>query len=240
MTKEVRVEFLCHADFEGVFDPPQPAAKFLPDYYKRMPAFSAGTKDRPVFNENGEPAQTMKKCMPVLDSMSLGYIIPVPTEIFCEDTGDFGKQFTWPVDNFAAIQSHPEGQFPGLPVPDEYDSAAAYKFINPWQIVTPPGYSVLFTQPMWHYDLPYHVFSGVVDTDLHPVAVNFPFIMRRNFSGYIERGTPMVQVIPFKREDYVGHNGVRDEEKNRRIWNRAKTQFNNNYKDFFRSPKTFR
>lgn len=238
--KTVNIEFSVHPDFEGVFPSPEPAAKFLPDYYKNMPSLAAGTKDRPVFNENGEPSQTMKKCMPVLDSMSLGYIIPVPTEIYCEDAGDFGKTFTWPVDNFSAIQSHPDGQFPGLPVPWEYDENAAYKFINPWKITTPPGYSVLFTQPMWHYDLPYHVFPGVVDTDAHPVRVNFPFLMRKDFHGLIRRGAPMVQVIPFRREPYESSLGVRNESEEKRLWARAKTQFNNNYKDFFRSPKSFR
>jgi hypothetical protein len=237
--KAVDIEFRVHPDFEGVFPDPRPASKFLPDYYKNMPAYSAGSHDSPVFNENGEPAQTMKKCMPVLDSMSLGYIIPVPTEVFCESTGDFGKQFTWPVDNFSAIQSHPDGQFPGLPIPLEYDDSAAYKFINPWHIVTPPGYSVLFTQPFWHFELPYYIFPGVVDTDAHPMPVNFPFLMRRDFHGMISRGQPMVQVIPFKRETFESSIGLRREEDNR-VWQRAKTQFSNNYKDFFRSPKTFR
>ena len=238
--KIVDIEFLIHPDFEDVFPAPEPASRFLPDYYKNMPAIAAGTNENPVFNDRGEPSQTMKKCMPVLDSMSLGYIIPVPTEIFCASSGDFGKQFTWPADNFSAIQSHPEGQFPGLPVPEEYDDSSAYKFINPWKIKTPPGYSVLFTQPMWHYDLPYHVFPGVVDTDAHPVSVNFPFLMRRNFHGLIKRGSPMVQVIPFKREPFKSQLGLRDVESEKKIWARAKTQFTNNYKDFFRSPKTFR
>jgi hypothetical protein len=237
--KPVNIEFRIHPDFEGVFPRPAPAFKFLPDYYKNMPALSAGTKDHPVFNEQGEPSETMKKCMPVLDSLSLGYIIPVPTDIFCESSGDFGKQFTWPVDNFSAIQSHPEGQFPGLPIPPEYDSEAAYKFINPWQIVTPPGYSVLFTQAMWHYELPYHVFSGVVDTDKHPVPVNFPFIMRRDFHGLIRRGTPMVQVVPFKREPFESSTGLR-QNSDERLWAKAKTQFSNHYKDHFRSAKSFR
>lgn len=236
---EVSINFLCSEDFYDVFDRPQPASKFLPEYYKDMPSLSAGTFERPVFNGSGEPSQTMKKCMPVLDSMSAGYIIPVVTDIYCENSGDFGKTFTWPVDNFQAVQSHPEGQFPGLPIPEEYDDIAAYKFLNPWQIVTPPGYSCLFVQPMWHYDLPFHIFPGVVDTDEHPVAVNFPFLIRRNFEGYIRRGTPMVQVIPFKRDSFVSSAGVRPASEDKR-WQRAKTQFSNNYKDFFRSPKSFR
>ena len=32
--------------------------------------------------------------------------------------------------------------------------------------------------------------------------INVPFVIKNNFSGIIERGTPMFQVIPFKREKW--------------------------------------
>lgn len=238
MGKKLEVKFLCHPDFEGVFDPPVPASRVLPDYYKDMPPLTSAT-GRPVFNERGEPGETMKKCMPVLDSMTFGYFITLATDVHVEDQGDFGKNFVWPADGFTAISSHPEGQFPGLPIGEEYDTSSAYKFINPWHIVTPPGYSTLFVQPMWHYDLPFHVFPGVVDTDRHPVAVNFPFLMRKNFEGYLKKGIPIVQAIPFKRDEFVSSAGVRDLAYDK-LWQRAKLQFTNRYKEHFRSPKSFR
>ena len=69
-------------------------------------------------------------------------------------------------------------------------------------IKTPPGYSVLFTHPMnWHY-LPFYSLSGVVDTDTYTMPVLFPFMMKNNFEGIIPKGTPVIQIIPFKRDDW--------------------------------------
>jgi hypothetical protein len=44
--------------------------------------------------------------------------------------------------------------------------------------------------------------TGVVDTDAYPLVVLFPFMMKNTFEGVIEKGTPVVQIIPFKREDW--------------------------------------
>ena len=238
MESPVEVKFLCDSKHEGVFDLPVPASRVLPDYYKQMPNSTSKT-EHPVFNDRGDPGETMKKCMPVFDSMTAGYLITLITDVYVQNDHSHGKAFTWSAEDFVAIDSHPDGQFPGLPIPEGYDTASAYKFVNPWQVVTPPGYSCLFVQPMWHYDLPFHVFPGVVDTDQHPVPVNFPFLMRSDFEGYLRKGTPIAQVIPFRREEFVASGGVRDSEDDK-AWRKARLQFSNRYKEHFRSLKSFR
>jgi hypothetical protein len=60
----------------------------------------------------------------------------------------------------------------------------------------------LFIHPLNSGDTPFHSFSGIVDTDKHPVTVNFPFLIRKDFEGNIPAGTPMIQVIPFKRDKW--------------------------------------
>ncbi len=230
------VKFLSDLQHVDVFDPPTPAAKHLPEYYKNMPAHTGAPHS---FNDSGDPNETMKKCMPVLDSMSAGYMLTLPSDVYVGQNDDGSRSFTWSADQFTAIASHPGAQFPGLPVPDRYDQSSAYKFINPWQIVTEKNYSCLFVHPMWHYDLPFHTLSGIVDTDQHPVPVNFPFLMEKDFVGYLAKGTPIVQVIPFRRDEFVSEVGVRPESEGRR-WLRAKLQFSNRYKDHFRAKKAFR
>jgi hypothetical protein len=232
----MNIRFLCDPKHYGIFDPPVPAAKALPEYYRAMPG---ATTDTPTFNASGDPGSTMKKCMPVFDSMSAGYVIRLVTDVYVDNADGGGKSFVWPANDFTAISSHPGGQFPGLPIGPEYDQTSAYKFHNPWQVVTDPGYSCLFVHPMWHYGLPFHVFPGLVDTDQHPVPVNFPFLMRSDFTGYLRKGTPIVQVIPFRREEFVGSDGEREESSDR-AWERAKLQFSNRYKEHFRSLKLFR
>jgi hypothetical protein len=239
MSKVVPVRFQCDPDFFDVFPEPGPSSKFIPDYYRDMPSSVGGHKSGPVFNDNGDLASTMKRCMPVFDSLTAGYVIPLPTDIYVSNNADGGKSFVWSADNFGAVSSHPAGQFPGLDVGEEYNLFDAFKFTNPWQVVTPEGYSCLFVQPFWRYDVPFHVFPGVVDTDKHPVPVNFPFVIRKDFEGYIPKGTPIVQVIPFRRESFQCESGVRPDSENKR-WAKAKLQFSNRYKNSFRSVKSYR
>ena len=38
------------------------------------------------------------------------------------------------------------------------------KFVNPWVVKTPPGYSALFVPPLNRIETPFTFFSGVVET----------------------------------------------------------------------------
>ena len=50
---------------------------------------------------------------------------------------------------------------------------------------------------------PIKVFEGIVDTDQQHI-MNFPFVYKDpEFEGIIPAGTPIVQVIPFKREKWT-------------------------------------
>ena len=51
-------------------------------------------------------------------------------------------------------------------------------------------------------DLPFQTLSAVVDTDKHNVPTHFPFFMKHGFEGKIPLGTPIVQIIPFKRQEW--------------------------------------
>jgi len=67
------MEFYCHPDFEDIIPEPRPAVKYLPKWFKDLaPTFDAGKRD--VF---GNPTMTAKKCLPMLDAMSLGFTIPL-------------------------------------------------------------------------------------------------------------------------------------------------------------------
>ena len=58
----------------------------------------------------------------------------------------------------------------------------------------------MFVHPLNSGDSPFHSFSGIVDTDKHPVTINFPFVIKKDFNGTIHAGTPIIQIIPFRRE----------------------------------------
>ena len=77
------------------------------------------------------------------------------------------------------------------------------KFINPWLIETEEGYSCLFTSPLNHLERRIKILDGVVDTDTYYNNINFPFLWTGGDGEFfIPKGTPLVQVISFKREEY--------------------------------------
>jgi hypothetical protein len=115
------------------------------------------------------------------------------------------------------------------------------KFINFWAIETPKGYSCLFVQP-FHRDSAFTILPGVVDTDKYVQPVNFPFVLNDiKWEGLIPAGTPIAQVIPFKREDWNMEIGtISNIEKSNQVHNLLKTKFFDSYKNQFRSGTTYK
>ena len=74
-------------------------------------------------------------------------------------------------------------------------------------IKTPPGYSSLFLPPMNNTDDRFSIIPGIVDTDTYKLEVNFPIVFNgdkyESLKTTIKRGTPYVQVIPFKRDSWT-------------------------------------
>ena len=105
---------------------------------------------------------------------------------------------------------HSIRQFPGAP----WSESPLLKFMSCWYIKTPPGYSTMFTAPFCRSsaDLPMHALSGVVETDRMQDVINFPMAIRRPLPFVISKGTPLVQAIPFKRNDWNATIGPHTEQ----------------------------
>lgn len=163
---------------------PVPASRFVPEWYRKMNGVNSGI-------------MTVKKCVPFLDSMTQGYVITLPVDVIWDSKN---KKFLTQAKFDVNADHHPE-QVLGVDIGEEYDRQP-HKWVNLWHVKTPKGYSTLFVHPLNRTDLPFHSFSGIVDTDTHPLVVNFPFVLKKDFDGLIPAGTPIMQVIPFKRDDW--------------------------------------
>jgi hypothetical protein len=188
--------------------PPTPAIRTVPDWYKD--AKPTGDLSIPQYTYAGklnnyppdpdpltQVGATMKRCMPFFDSLSLGYMIVATDDMYFDgETGLFSED---PVQ----VQQHTHSpyEFEGYPFPDGYH-ANVFKWNGMYKLTPPDGYSVLVMHPMHRHDLPFHTLSAVVDMDKHPLDVNYPMIMRKGFTGKIPAGTPLVQLLPFKRESW--------------------------------------
>jgi hypothetical protein len=213
---------------------PKPSKKVLPDWYKNQkPYFS----DKPKEIINGDKTSTIKKCMPVFDALTSGYVIVTHEEISIEKTTD-GLVVSQASNNFS-FDFHHKRQLVNLPYAS--NGLGVPKFLNPWSIKTPKGYSCLFINPVHGSNSYFNIFEGIVDTDEYVNPVNFPFILKdSNFEGIIPAGTPLVQIIPFKRDEWQMQKGDQiDQQQVVKNLSKLKTVFYEGYKKFFWSSKSF-
>lgn len=222
---------------------PQPAFKNVPEWYKKTDAYLHNEKTPHLINNKISASSTIKKCMPVFDMISSGYILFTPTDVWVtqEKTGTgtgTTPVYTWPsweVLNFHAIE-----QAPDLP----YNSGHTInypKWINDWSIKTSPGCSVMVLSPTYR-DSIFTILPAIVDTDKYFNNINFPFVLNDiNFEGLIPAGTPMAQIIPFKRESFEMEIG-NDQQFKDALDHRQNILgvFYNGYKTRFRQDKTYK
>lgn len=189
------IEFLCDPALAGAVPPPERAIRFAPDWFKRL------EREMGMPDAHGLPGLTVKACLPVTDAFALGYVIPLPFDVLLqvpEDRVRIGMGWAEGCP-FAPIEQHHPGQI-GAPNPP-FEQVMPLKFINPWRVKVPDGYSVLFTQPMNRPDLPFTCFSGFVDCDRFATTVNMPFVWTGPTGEHLLRaGTPIAQIIPIRRD----------------------------------------
>lgn len=179
---------------------PQPASKFIPEWYRNMDTYiHQGLGPRMPYGDGHVSNLTVKRCIPFFDAMTSGYMVTLSSDVIFVDPKDFTHRVIWTVSN-DIVGTHGNGQIKDMPVPEGYDEI--FKWMFYFTIKTPPGYSCMFMHPNFMYDSPFITISGVVDTDKHPVPINFPFFLKEGFMGKIEKGTPICQIIPFKRESW--------------------------------------
>jgi hypothetical protein len=120
------------------------------------------------------------------------------------------------------------------------DEFAAPKWSNPWGIKTPPGYSCLFKPPSYNPNPWFEILEGVVDTDTFFASVNFPFVLKSLEKEFmIPAGTPIAQVIPFKRDEWT-HSISQDKEPHNSVFSYINSQFFDRYKNMFWKKKSYK
>jgi hypothetical protein len=185
------IRFTCAPQDHGVIAPPVPAKSYLPDWFRKLPPVD----DSVTSTTNS--GLTVKRCMPFLDAMTTGWIITLPATVRLEISGGgTSVKAGWDFDR-TLVSFHGDHQVKGNPMAPR----PAAKFHNFWTITTPPGWSCLFVNPLNRPNGVFDVVAGVVDTDTYRSPVHFPFFATAEDGLHvIEQGSPMVQVIPFRRD----------------------------------------
>jgi hypothetical protein len=220
------------------YNAPQPASKYVPQWYKDIPQFmdNAPKLKLLVGDERNATNATIKRCVPFLDAMTTGY-----TYTLADDISVFSNNGVLEVlskTGSTLISSHDISQFDGLHIPDEYHKIV-FKFENPWVFNPPLGYSMMFTHPVNRLDLPFVTFTGVVDVDSYDIPVQFPFLLKKDFEGILESGTPVAQFFPVKRESWKIEAEQYDERSRLKSFRKFHSKINRSYQNQFWHKKIY-
>ena len=184
---------------------PIPIKLNIPQWFKNLPG-----KDN-----------TVKNCMPFLDTLTTGYALKLTSDIEIKFNNiktdktetkasyeldrPFVKEHKLNVqDNSTNV--HPRCQLEGSNILNKNNNQTIQKIIFPFTIRTPKGYSCLFVPPLNNKDDRFDILPGIVDTDEYPMEVNFPYTINgdkyKRLDTVLKKGLVFAQVIPFKRESW--------------------------------------
>lgn len=171
---------------------PKPATKYIPDWFKNIPIF-----------DNITGPKTVRQCPSFPDFFSSGYVIPMWMDsILSYDkvldrwSKEHAPVVDWAFHGNQQFLDYTEARLFGK------ESSFVFKTECPWMIITSPGYSVLQLPMFYHFNKEWSVLPGIIDTDIHH-EVNQQVLYHGNGEKVlIERGTPFVMYIPYKREDF--------------------------------------
>ena len=218
--KSNKFQFVMNGEF---LEPVKLAKSFIPQWYKDIKPFGYSKVEfgGPTGNQL---KRNIKNCVPFLDALTAGYMITSMVDLYVESAPDNTKLIKWtsPLDPVADrdIESNV------LPLPSEF-SANHFVWRNKTVLKTPPGYSSILTHPFNRFDLPFLTLTGIVDTDSVMHNGNVPFFIKSDFEGLIPAGTPIIQVIPFRRESWtLEENKALLEENEKLSWNVTSSFFN--------------
>lgn len=190
--KQPKVTWFTTEDFLGLQDTvkPERSSKFIPQWLKDTPSFPG---------EGPINMGTIKDCPSTFDFMSKGYIVPMWCDLHLDIKEDGSVSWNTPYNRFI-IQHHKDEQYKDYVPKQENDNiVCVLKLVNPFLCKTTSGYGMIQMPLYYHFNKDYEVMPGVVWTDIHH-ELNLQMIIRKPGKYFIERGTPLVQYIPYKRE----------------------------------------
>ena len=212
-------------DVEACVPAPVRAANSIPEWFKKTPI-------------SADNEGTSKACPPFVDAFITGYTQRLWCDVeFCDDgqTVYFDSKYA-PVTIKKINPKH-------VPSFEDYVDVEL-QWNTHWEPVTPEGYSTLYVHPLNQYHLPFMTFSGIIDTDVFSLTGPLRFVLRKGFNGVIKEGTPLYQMIPFKRDkwDHIQYEYDYEtlKDQNNKLHNYKFKNKHNAYKKLFWQRKEYK
>ena len=178
---------------------PAPASSVMPEWYVKADRYDIDdeTGERVIYPD-GAKHPTFKACPALFDFFAAGYVLKTPCNIkFIEQDGHPGVATEAGFQDFCI----PRTSMKQFPTPEGHHEDH-FHWSPSWAPGLPDGYSAIYTHPINRFDLPFMTVAGIIDNDKMNTPGLTPFFIKKGFTGVITAGTPYLQIIPFKREDW--------------------------------------
>jgi hypothetical protein len=232
----MKVEFYPSSkDVELLVPPPKPSAFYMPEWYKNSPKFSESQVSAQNFDTVGP---NLKSCVPYLDAMINGYVQETWQDIIIEHSKETDQVFIRYLSKPDIVSTRDR-------IHMSFNSNEFYNvefvWLMPWIPKLPNGWSMLYLAPLNHTEIPFYSPAGLVDSDkfYHSTFGNYPFYVKRGFSGIIPAGTPIAQMIPVYRENWKSTTVAWDEDGQRQRSFSLRKHIMESYKKMFHVKKSF-
>ena len=193
----------------GLASPVRPATDLIPDWWKGLP------KEYQRFGKPNSP--TAKTCPGIFDFMRAGYIVPMWSDIiFKWNKNGFEYRLSHAMQQLSeCVYAHDSAQIKDAPCL-ENTCPKLIKLTTPWFVDVPKGTSLFYTSPFYHVNNSITVVPGIIDPDIDLISnkeVNVFIQLNTQEEVRINKGDPLLQIIPFKRSDYDLHVDMPNETK---------------------------
>jgi hypothetical protein len=179
---------------------PVPSKKLVPEWFSKADRYLRMPNSEEIYiNNEGGKMLNFKACPALMDFYTSGYLYLTPCDLtfYKDEAGDIQVKTTLGFEEFC-MRREPMKDFV---VPYGYDPIH-FHWYPAWAPSLPDGYSAMYINPINRYDLPFISTAGIIDNDRMDTPGLIPFFIQKDFEGVVPEGTPYLQIIPFKREDW--------------------------------------
>ncbi len=187
---------------------PLPAGKTIPEWYRQADRYGKDPRSGQYYEmpDIGGKIPTWKACPAVFDIMGSGYTYQTPCDIeFVDDNqGNVTARVLDHRHEKFLIEREPLAQFV---YPEGYH-LKHFAWWPDWGVELPEGYSALYTHPLNRFELPFLTTNGIIDNDKDHIPGSMPFFFLKGITGILPAGTPIAQILPFRREHWEAEYDV--------------------------------
>jgi hypothetical protein len=155
---------------------------------------------------------TVKHCPGIVDYLKTGYVLPAWSDMILRQINSemvYESAVSTPEMHYGL---HRPNQYEGMSYDQRPEMGMFHKVSSPWYIKTDPGVSVLITDPYWERNKNFTSVSAIVHPDVTPIHLKWFFELNKPIKDtaeiydeniqIIKKDTPLLLVIPFKREKF--------------------------------------